>query len=143
MNLRKVRSLFLDSAPIIYFVEKHPTYLPLLIPFFSAIDQNKIQVVTSPITLAECLVHPLKIGDLDLATSFEKLIVHRNNTFFAATNPIIAKQAADIRAHYGLKLPDSIQIATAIFMKCDLLITNDVDFKRVKEITIVVVEDLN
>lgn len=53
MNLVEIRSLFLDSAPIIYFVEKHPTYIPLLIPFFAAIDKRKVQVVTSPITLAE------------------------------------------------------------------------------------------
>lgn len=142
MNLSKVRSLFLDSAPIIYFVERHPIYNPVLLPFFTSIDNNKIQTVTSPITLAECLVQPLKTGNSEIADKFEALIVHQSNTIFVATNPLIAKQAADIRARYGLKLPDSIQIATAIFMKCDLLLTNDVDFKRVNEIKVLVIEEL-
>lgn len=142
MNLAKIRSLFLDSAPIIYFVEKHPTYIPLLIPFFASIDKRKIQVVTSPITLAECLIHPIKTGKLEIAEKFESLIVNRSNTTFVATNPTIARQAAEIRVRYGLKLPDSIQIATAIFMKCDVLLTNDVDFKRVKELSVLVVEEL-
>lgn len=90
----------------------------------------------------ECLVHPIKTGNLEVAGKFNSLIVNRSNTTFVATNPTIARDAAEIQVRYGLKLPDSIQIATAIFMKCDVLLTNDVDFKRVKELSIVVVKEL-
>lgn len=50
----------LDTAPLIYFIEKHPTYLPLLLPFFEAVDHGDIQVVTSTLTLTEVLVHPYR-----------------------------------------------------------------------------------
>jgi hypothetical protein len=41
----------LDTAPLIYFIEEHPTYLPILDPFFEKLDKGSIQVVTSVITL--------------------------------------------------------------------------------------------
>jgi len=28
----------LDSAPLIYFIEEHPAYLPLIRPFFESLD---------------------------------------------------------------------------------------------------------
>jgi hypothetical protein len=43
----------LDTAPLIYFIEKHPIYLPLLLPFFEAVERGDIQVVTSTLTLTE------------------------------------------------------------------------------------------
>lgn len=41
----------LDTAPLIYFLEEHPTYLPILDPFFENIDKGSIRVVASIITL--------------------------------------------------------------------------------------------
>jgi hypothetical protein len=32
--LQNVNRLFLDTSPIIYYVEKHPTYLAKAAPFF-------------------------------------------------------------------------------------------------------------
>ncbi len=28
----------LDTAPLIYFIEEHPTYLPIVAPFFEKLD---------------------------------------------------------------------------------------------------------
>jgi hypothetical protein len=41
----------LDTAPLIYFIEDHPDYLKVIQPFFSAVDDGNIQVVTSTVTL--------------------------------------------------------------------------------------------
>ncbi|MEK8021940.1 MAG: hypothetical protein VSS75_034120 [Candidatus Parabeggiatoa sp.] len=46
----------LDTAPLIYFIEEHPTYLPILDPFFENFDKGSIRVVTSVITLKEWLI---------------------------------------------------------------------------------------
>jgi hypothetical protein len=43
----------LDTAPLIYFMEKDPTYIPLVHPFFEAVERGEIQVVTSTLTLTE------------------------------------------------------------------------------------------
>jgi hypothetical protein len=57
----------LDSAPLIYFVELHPLYLPLVDPFFEAMEFGDIQLVTSTLTLTEVLVHPYKYNNRSLA----------------------------------------------------------------------------
>ncbi len=48
----------LDTAPLIYFVEEHPVYLPQVDPFFEAMGRGDIEVVTSTLTLLEVLVRP-------------------------------------------------------------------------------------
>ena len=56
--LQGITSLLLDSAPVIYYVEKHPLYFPRVAPIFQAIDSSSLTVVVTPVTLAECLVVP-------------------------------------------------------------------------------------
>ncbi len=57
----------LDTAPLIYFIEENPTYLPIVGRFFEAVDRGEFRVVTSVLTLTEVLVHPLRHGDHNLA----------------------------------------------------------------------------
>jgi predicted nucleic acid-binding protein len=57
-------------------------------------------------------------------------------------NPNLARTAAELRATYGLKLPDALQVATAIASGCDGFLTNDTSLKRVRELQILVVEEL-
>jgi hypothetical protein len=40
-----------DTAPFIYFIEEHPTYLGPVTEFFIAVDGGRISVVTSTVTL--------------------------------------------------------------------------------------------
>lgn len=40
-----------DTMPLIYFLEEHPTYLPVVDPFFAAIGRNEFTIVTSTISL--------------------------------------------------------------------------------------------
>jgi hypothetical protein len=54
----------LDTAPLIYFIEKHATYHPLLRPFFVALADGKYTVATSTVTLVETLVHPIRAAHL-------------------------------------------------------------------------------
>ncbi len=55
--LQDVHRLFLDTAPVIYYVERHPAYFNRVSPIFDRIDSGLLTAVTSPVTLAECLVH--------------------------------------------------------------------------------------
>jgi hypothetical protein len=41
----------LDTAPLIYLIEEHPVYLPLVRPFFEAADRGRLSFVTSVVTL--------------------------------------------------------------------------------------------
>lgn len=69
------KSVALDTAPLIYFIEEHPVYGPVVEPFFSAVADGEIRAVTSTITLAEVLVHPLKRGDEALAQKYHDILL--------------------------------------------------------------------
>jgi len=46
----------------------------------------------------------------------------------------MADMAARMRAKYQLKTPDAIHVASALGSQCDTMIGNDQNFKKVKEI---------
>jgi len=48
----------LDTAPLIYYIEEHPTYLAGIKPFFEAADRGDFRVVTSFVTLIEAWSTP-------------------------------------------------------------------------------------
>lgn len=54
----------------------------------------------------------------------------------------IAIRAADVRARYRLKPADALQVATAIERGCDAFLTADSDFKRVTEIPVLDIKEL-
>jgi len=58
--LENVRRIFLDTAPVIYFVEKNERFLNSVKTVFGLIDDGRLLAITSPITLAECLVQPYR-----------------------------------------------------------------------------------
>jgi predicted nucleic acid-binding protein len=142
VHIRSVSRLFLDTAPLIYYVEKHPQYMKILKPVFQRIDKGLITAVTSPVTLAECLIHPYRRGLIDLQKDFSDLIVNGKNTIFIPTDHTISEKAAQLRASYNLTLADAFQVATAISAGCDTLLTNDLDMKQVAEIEILVLTDM-
>ncbi len=139
--LRGIRYLFMDTPPIIYYVQGHPRYLPLMDFLFVKVSAGEIEIVTSPITLAECLVLPLKQGNLDLANRFHRIITAGFNTRYVGIDGV-AYQAAELRARYNLTLPDAFQVAIALKAGCDALLTNDAIFKRVQELKVLLLDEL-
>lgn len=73
-RLRPAARLFLDSAPVIYFVERHPRYATLTDIVFDRIDNGALKGVASPITLAESLVLPYRPGKAEAIRAFNDLI---------------------------------------------------------------------
>jgi hypothetical protein len=45
--------VYLDANPIIYTVEKHPVYAPLLQPLWLAAQTNAIEAISSELALME------------------------------------------------------------------------------------------
>jgi predicted nucleic acid-binding protein len=54
----------------------------------------------------------------------------------------MAERAAELRASYGMRLPDALQIAAALGERCDAFLTNDRRLARVTEIRVLVLDDL-
>jgi hypothetical protein len=64
----------LDTAPFIYYFERHSSYLPLVEPFFEALDRGEILGITSTVTLTEILVHPYRNGNSLLAQQYARIL---------------------------------------------------------------------
>ena len=139
-HLARVRRLFLDTAPVIYFVEKNPLYTARVKPIFGLIDRGELHAVTSPITLAECLIHPYRFHRPSVALQFRDVIVSGKNVTFAPVNEQVADKAAWLRANYNIALSDALQLATAIIENCDAFLTNDPMLKRVVEVNVLILD---
>jgi predicted nucleic acid-binding protein len=141
--LQGVNRLFLDTAPVIYGVERNPQYLGIVREIFHRIRDGTLIAVTSPITLAECLVNPYRLGQIQLQQDFIDVLVNGNNVrFVSISTPTIALQAAQIRARYNLHLLDAFQLATALIAGCEAFLTNDIILRRVTELSVLVLDDL-
>ncbi len=140
--LQGVTRIFLDTAPVIYYVERHPQYGAIVDGFFDRLDAGSLSAVTSPITLAECLVVPCRLGQTKVRQSFVDRIVSGQGVFFTSLTAEIGERAAELRAKYNLTLTDALQVATAIVASCDAFLTNDADLKRVADIPVVVCGEL-
>ena len=140
--LSNVSTLFLDTALIIYFVERNPHFFITVKGFFEHIDAGSIEAVTSPITLSECLVIPHRQDNLQLQQDFQELIVYGQHTRFVNINHSIGVRAAQLRAVYNYTLPDVLQLATALESGCDAFLTNDKTLSNTAEIKVIVLDDI-
>jgi predicted nucleic acid-binding protein len=82
------------TAPLIYFVEENPSYLEIVEAFFTAFDRGEFRIITSTITLTEVLVHPLRMGNTDIAQAYREILLHQDNLEIVPTSTAIAERAA-------------------------------------------------
>lgn len=129
-----------DTAPIIYLLEGNPRFLNQFLPLFERIEAGEIVAVVSVVTLAEVLAGPLGSRNEILAERYFKTLTSSNSWRVQQMDPELSFTAARIRTRYHLKLPDAIQVATAIQSGSTALITHDRDFSAVEEILVLGLE---
>ena len=125
--------LLIDSAPIIYMLEGHKRFAPHFARLFERHGNGEVVFAVTPITLAEVLAGPLKNGAEALARRYRQTL---ETWQVVAFDFDIAKSAARLRGRYRLKLPDAIQLASALAINADALVTHDRDFATVSGIRI-------
>lgn len=133
--------VYLDANALIYSVENHPVYGPLLQPLWQAAQAKIIEVVSSDLALMETLVGPLKSGNTALAQTYEQALLGTDLRLLPITRPIL-REAARLRATTKVKTPDALHAATALNEGCVLFITNDVGFRAVASLPLVILDDL-
>jgi len=141
--LENAQRIFLDTAPVIYFVEKNPIYLGKVEIVFKRLDEGRLSAAASPVTLSECLVLPLRLGKQDVAQAFIQILSNNITVFFVVIEEQLASRAADLRARYNLTLVDAFQVAAAIASECDAFLTNDEALKRVTELNVIVLDEVD
>ena len=127
-GLPQYSTVVVDTAPFIYILESHPEFADQFAGLFEAAAAGKLSIALSTITLAEVLTGPCKAGQIALTKRYERAL--SGYTLISVT-PSIAALAAQLRAQYRLKLPDAIQLATALDAGAAALVTHDRDFSQV------------
>jgi predicted nucleic acid-binding protein len=140
--LENVQRLFLDTAPAIYFLERHPVYFPRMDALFRIRRERNIVIVTSPVTLAECMVHPIRLGLAQHSESYRQLILHGAGTEFHEIGSEVAERAARVRAIHSIPLMDALQVGMAAVAGCQAFVTNDRRLSRLAEIPVLLLDDL-
>lgn len=136
------KRVFVDTAPIIYYLENSALYMDLIKKFFTKCLKENIQIVTSAITVEEYLVFPYSSGKMEFADNFKKFIDYMDIEVVDIDSKI-AEQAAGIRGQYkNFKAMDALQIATAVVSGCDMFFTNDKQLRQEKELPCMTMEDL-
>jgi predicted nucleic acid-binding protein len=120
-----VGSTAVDTAVFIYFLEEHPTFLPVILPLFREADAGKRTLITSALTLLEVLVVPYRAGNRSVAERYEALLTRGRGVRLVDISREQLRAAAQLRAATGVKTPDALQIVAAISTGCTSFVTND------------------
>lgn len=147
MNISKnadPNSVFLDTNFLIYFLEDTNYYKNEIKAIINDITEKNYSLYISTITEMEYLVGLYKKTKANKVYSAIK-------SFYSAIDDVgmsvisidssIANTSAKLRAEYGFKQMDSIQLGTAIELGCKYFITNDFELKRCNEINVICIEN--
>ena len=134
------RRIGLDTNVLIYYIEEHPIYLKKIEPLIEKIADGKVTGITSYVTLLELLVKPIREGRSDLVGQYKTILTGQLE--MVPMDEAVSIKAAELRAKYGIRTPDAIQLASVIHKKGDVFITNDRGLKDVKEIKVLILEDI-
>lgn len=112
--------IYLDACLVIYLAEDHQRWGE---PVTTAIRQaSESRFGISPLVKCECLIGPIKRGDPVLERAYIELF----DQFTTLGMPeSVYLQAAQLRAHFGIRTPDALHLACAQHHRCDALWTND------------------
>jgi len=116
----------LDANCVIYLVEKNPIWAPKIIARLTAAKAAGDSFAVCDLSRAECLVHPLLVGDAGTLADYHAFFASPAVRMLPLT-PAVCERAAELRVVSALKikLPDALHLAAAVEYGCGLFLTND------------------
>lgn len=137
------RLIALDTSVWIYHFEGSTAYGQAADSVLEAIAHGRIGAVASELVLLELLVAPLKKKAQDVADEIELTLLHFPHLQLTPVTRTVLVRAAEIRARYGMRTPDAIMLAAAIESGATLAVTNDSAWRKMDEIEVLLLRDLN
>jgi predicted nucleic acid-binding protein len=96
-------------------------------------ERDRHALAISALTYAEILVGPLRRGGraVEVVERFAKQVR------IADLPPDVARHAAELRVHRGLKLPDAVIVATGLRLGAAVILTADARWKDIETVRVV------
>ncbi len=111
--------IYLDTCILIYLLERHPLHAAQV---EAALESVEGRLAVSPLVKLECLVQPLRQGDLVRQRLYEGALAQLH---LLPMDESVYLAAAQLRARFNLRTPDALHLACAQVHGCDALWTND------------------
>ena len=141
-EILKHKSIFLDTAPIIYYIEAHSIYGKMVKDIVYLFQNDQIHAFSSVITITEVIPKPISENKQELVDKFLKFLRNGKNFQLININDKIAERAGILRGKYkSLRTMDAIKIAAAIELGTKCFVTNDKKLKIVNEIPILILTE--
>lgn len=104
-------------------------------------ESGRWQVITSTLTIMELKVPAWCLGVETVARYYEALLINFPNLDLVNITREVARQAAMLRARYGLRPPDALQAGTGLVCKATAFLANDRALTRLNEVLDVFILD--
>lgn len=137
-RLRLPERVAFDTQTLIYFLERHPRFLPRIEPYLKAVLLGETEGIGSVLILTEILTGLRKRRQRQTERQVITFFSKSGTIQLIDTTKTIADQAATLRAQYDLRTPDAIHLATAIESDARAFVTGDRKLARVKAIRVIV-----
>lgn len=109
----------------------------MVYPFLEALINGEVIGYTGDAVIAETMVQPYKLGNIAMIEQFKAFFAQDDFLTILSHDDKAFDLAAKISGTKGMKLVDSLHMATALQAGCDYLITHDKGIKPVDGIRIV------
>jgi len=129
MGIEDGSTILLDTNCFIYYFEDNDSYADRLEELFTRIQNGKITAYMSVLSLLELLVKPKREGNVFLENRYKLALMNYPNLKIIDVSIGISDIAAGLRAEHNIKTPDAIILATALYVKADGFVTNDIRLK--------------
>jgi len=144
--LKSAKSVYLDTAPIIYQIEENDNFLQSTNLIFDMIEQKELLAVTSLVNKHELYIKPFREKDVEKKILYDEMFVSCSDKYVSELSEEIFVEASKLRAiNKSLKDFDSLHLAIAIQENCDVFLTNDIKLKKLIELgnlKVIVLTDL-
>ena len=133
--------LFLDACVVIYQVEASEPFYSRVAQAVASIrrEHGRLHYAVSRLSLMECLVRPLREQDADTLSRYEEFFNARNLEI-VELSPQVVDLATKLRATYGVRTPDALQVACAMSLRGQtIFMTGDAAFKKIADLAVLVI----
>ncbi len=139
IDLARAYCAYLDTNVFIYLLEGPPQFQSAAAAVLTAAAELGVPIVSSEYALAECLYGAYRKQNSQLADQYRDIFRHSAVDLYPVETPLL-EAAAEIGPAAGLRLPDAIHVATALFAECDIFITNDVGIRSQPGLRVALIE---
>ena len=141
LNIPPSSLVYIDANTLIYSVERVEPYWKILEPLWiNSAEKRPVRMISSELLILESLVGPRKKNLPELERKFEDVLQSSELNLLRISVEIL-REAVVLRSTSGLKTPDAIHAATALLANCTVFLTNDLGFRRVPGLPVLILDD--